>query len=62
LIVGDKPADMEAGRRAGIRQGWLVDGERLSQHDFETVPLRSQGDLDALLEAISALAVSPDHP
>jgi D-glycero-D-manno-heptose 1,7-bisphosphate phosphatase len=60
LIVGDKPADMEAGRRAGLGQGFLVDGERSSRHDFETAPLAGQRDVDALLAAILALAAPPD--
>ena len=27
IVVGDKPADMEAGRRAGLAAGWLVGDE-----------------------------------
>ncbi|WP_224543136.1 HAD family hydrolase [Mesorhizobium sp. CA16] len=53
LIVGDKPADMEAGRRAGLIRGWLVDGEAsmisgLSVSRFAT-------DLEGLLAAIRSL-------
>ncbi|ADV11389.1 HAD-IIIA family hydrolase [Mesorhizobium ciceri] len=59
LIVGDKKADMEAGQRAGLSQGWLVDGEQSSQGGFETWPLRGRGDLDGLLAAIAALGAAP---
>lgn len=55
LIVGDKPADMEAGRRAGLSQGWLVDGEASNQGGFSTMRLRNRGDLAGLLAAIEAL-------
>jgi D-glycero-D-manno-heptose 1,7-bisphosphate phosphatase len=53
LIVGDKPADMEAGQRAGLPRGWLVDGEGSRQPGFEVLPLRN--DLEALLVAVKAL-------
>jgi D-glycero-D-manno-heptose 1,7-bisphosphate phosphatase len=59
LIVGDKKADMEAGQRAGLSQGWLVDGEQSSQGGFETWPLWGRGDLDGLLAAIAALGAVP---
>ncbi|WP_421916733.1 D-glycero-alpha-D-manno-heptose-1,7-bisphosphate 7-phosphatase [Mesorhizobium sp.] len=55
LIVGDKPADMEAGRRAGLSRGWLVDGEATSQAGFEVLPLRDHDDLNGLLVAIETL-------
>lgn len=55
LIVGDKLADMEAGRRAGLSQGWLVDGEASKQGGFSTMRLRNRGDLAGLLAAIEAL-------
>lgn len=55
LIVGDKPADMEAGRRAGLSRGWLVDGEASNQGGFSTMRLRNRGDLAGLLAAIEAL-------
>jgi D-glycero-D-manno-heptose 1,7-bisphosphate phosphatase len=56
LIVGDKPADMEAGQRAGLSRGWLVDGETSDQPGFKVSPLRDRKDLDGLLAAIEALA------
>jgi D-glycero-D-manno-heptose 1,7-bisphosphate phosphatase len=56
LIVGDKPADMEAGQRAGLSRGWLVDGEEGKQPGFEVLSLRNPDDLDGLLRAIEALA------
>ncbi|MET3577025.1 D-glycero-D-manno-heptose 1,7-bisphosphate phosphatase [Mesorhizobium robiniae] len=55
LIVGDKPADMEAGRRAGLSQGWLVDGEASGERGFSVLPLRDHRDLSGLLAAIEAL-------
>jgi D-glycero-D-manno-heptose 1,7-bisphosphate phosphatase len=55
LIVGDKPADMEAGQRAGLSQGWLVDGEAAVQSGFTVQPWRNHEDLGGLLAAIAAL-------
>ncbi|WP_318011208.1 HAD family hydrolase [Mesorhizobium sp. ES1-1] len=59
LIVGDKPADMEAGRRAGLAQGWLVDGEGSRQGNFAISPLRDRSDVDGLLAAVTALGEAP---
>ncbi|TPI10829.1 HAD family hydrolase [Mesorhizobium sp. B4-1-3] len=55
LIVGDKPADMEAGRRAGLRRGWLVDGEVSTMDGLSVSPLRDAADLEGLLAAIRSL-------
>lgn len=55
LIVGDKQADMEAGQRAGLLQGWLVDGEAAVQSGFTVQPWRDHEDLGGLLAAIAAL-------
>ncbi len=55
LIVGDKPADMEAGRRAGLPRGWLVDGEAVCEAGFEVLPLRGRADVNRLVAAIEAL-------
>ncbi|CCV15744.1 HAD family hydrolase [Mesorhizobium sp. STM 4661] len=55
LIVGDKPADMEAGRRAGLSRGWLVDGEASNQGGFSTMRLHDRNDMTSLLAAIEAL-------
>ena len=55
LIVGDKPADMEAGQRAGLRRGWLVDGEASTMDGLAVYPLRDANDLDGLLSAIRSL-------
>ncbi|TIO23078.1 MAG: HAD family hydrolase, partial [Mesorhizobium sp.] len=52
LIVGDKPADMEAGQRAGLERGWLVDGEATPMGGFSVLPLRDVRDLEGLLTAI----------
>ena len=55
LIVGDKPADMQAGQRAGLPRGWLVDGVGSKQPGFEVLPLRNLDELDGLVGAIEAL-------
>ncbi|MET3592312.1 D-glycero-D-manno-heptose 1,7-bisphosphate phosphatase [Mesorhizobium shonense] len=55
LIVGDKSADMEAGERAGLERGWLVDGEASTMDGLVVVPLRDARDLDGLLAAIRSL-------
>lgn len=55
LIVGDKPADMQAGQGAGLTRGWLVDGEASKEPGFEVLSLRDSGDRDGLLGAIEAL-------
>lgn len=56
LIVGDKPADMQAGQRAGLPRGWLVDGVGSKQPAFEVLPLRNLDELDGLVGAIEALS------
>jgi len=55
IIVGDKPADMEAGRRAGLACGFLMDGEASDQPGFKVAPLRDGGGREALFAAIEAL-------
>ncbi|BCM21182.1 HAD family hydrolase [Mesorhizobium sp. J8] len=55
LIVGDKPADMEAGRRAGLKRGWLVDGEVSTMDGLSVSPLRDAADFEGLLAAIRSL-------
>ncbi|QKC82416.1 D-glycero-beta-D-manno-heptose 1,7-bisphosphate 7-phosphatase [Mesorhizobium sp. NZP2077] len=55
LIVGDKLADMQAGRRAGLAQGWLVDGEAAIQPGFAIRSLRDSSDLGYLLAAVETL-------
>ncbi|TPM27523.1 D-glycero-beta-D-manno-heptose 1,7-bisphosphate 7-phosphatase [Mesorhizobium sp. B2-3-5] len=55
LIVGDKPADMQAGRRAGLAQGWLVGGEAAMQPGFAIRRLDGGDDLGGLLAAIDTL-------
>ncbi|RJT39259.1 HAD family hydrolase [Mesorhizobium waimense] len=57
LIVGDKLADMEAGRRAGLSCGWLVDGDASEQAGFKVSPLRDREDLGGLLAAVETLGV-----
>lgn len=55
LIVGDKPADMDAGRRVGLSRGWLVDGEASDQAGFRTMRLRDRADANRLVAAVKAL-------
>ncbi|WFP78719.1 HAD family hydrolase [Mesorhizobium sp. WSM4906] len=55
LIVGDKPADMEAGERASLTRGWLVDGEASTMGGLAVASLRGARDLDGLLAAIRLL-------
>ncbi|RWA60634.1 MAG: HAD family hydrolase [Mesorhizobium sp.] len=55
LIVGDKPADMEAGQRASLERGWLVDGEAAAIRGLSVLPLRDARDLEGLLAAIRSL-------
>ncbi|RVD59710.1 HAD family hydrolase [Mesorhizobium sp. M2D.F.Ca.ET.185.01.1.1] len=55
LIVGDKLADMEAGQRAGLERGWLVDGEGSTMDGLSVLPLRNATDLGGLLTAIRSL-------
>ena len=55
LIVGDKPADMQAGQRAGLTRGWLVDGDASAMDGLAVLPLRDAKDLDGLLAAIRSL-------
>ncbi|CDX43223.1 D,D-heptose 1,7-bisphosphate phosphatase [Mesorhizobium plurifarium] len=55
LIVGDKPADLEAGQRAGLKRGWLVDGEVSTMDGLSVSPLRDATDLEGLLTAIRSL-------
>ncbi|RUX96509.1 MULTISPECIES: HAD family hydrolase [unclassified Mesorhizobium] len=62
LIVGDKKADMEAGQRAGLSQGWLVDGQAAVQSGFMVGPWRDREDFNGLLAAIAGLgAVSGER-
>ncbi|HWK67144.1 MAG TPA: HAD family hydrolase [Rhizobiaceae bacterium] len=62
IVVGDKSSDMEAGRRAGLAEGWLVAGDGmacdLSEKAFSCRPLRDGADYALLVEAISTLSRS----
>jgi D-glycero-D-manno-heptose 1,7-bisphosphate phosphatase len=62
LIIGDKKADMEAGQRAGLSQGWLVDVQAAVQPGFTVRSWRDGEDFSGLLAAITALgAVSGER-
>lgn len=55
LIVGDKPADMEAGQRAGLRQGWQIgEADSRTTAGFARRRLASEADHVALAAAIAA--------
>ncbi|RUZ74187.1 HAD-IIIA family hydrolase [Mesorhizobium sp. M7A.F.Ca.US.006.01.1.1] len=62
LIVGDKKADMEAGQRAGLSQGWLVEGQAAVQSSFTIRPWCDRADFDGLLAAIAALGAASGAP
>ncbi|QKD02360.1 D-glycero-beta-D-manno-heptose 1,7-bisphosphate 7-phosphatase [Mesorhizobium loti] len=55
LIVGDKLADMQAGKRAGLAQGWLVDDEAAVQPGFAIRRLHDRDDLAGLITAIETI-------
>ncbi|TGR17122.1 MULTISPECIES: D-glycero-beta-D-manno-heptose 1,7-bisphosphate 7-phosphatase [unclassified Mesorhizobium] len=56
LMVGDKLADMQAGQRADLAQGWLVDGEAAAlQPGFAIRRLHDDRDLGGLLAAVETL-------
>jgi D-glycero-D-manno-heptose 1,7-bisphosphate phosphatase len=56
IIVGDKPADMEAGRRAGLQAGWLIGDDEIAESGFHCRRLSKTADYAALAEAISRLS------
>ncbi|MGX5803119.1 D-glycero-alpha-D-manno-heptose-1,7-bisphosphate 7-phosphatase [Bradyrhizobium sp. Arg314] len=55
LIVGDKPADMQAGQRAGLERGWLVGGEISTMGGLSVSPLRDATDLKSLVTGVRSL-------
>ncbi|RUU21932.1 MAG: HAD family hydrolase [Mesorhizobium sp.] len=58
IIVGDKADDMEAGRRAGLCEGWLVHGrfnQTSSDSTFTTRKLTTGNDHRKLCETIAGL-------
>ncbi|MDX8456173.1 HAD family hydrolase [Mesorhizobium sp. VK9D] len=55
LIVGDKPADMQAGQRAGLERGWLVEGEISTMGGLSVSPLRDATDLEGLVTCVRSL-------
>lgn len=55
VIVGDKPSDMEAGRRAGLREGWLIAEDCADMADFDCHSLHDDADWASLLRRASQL-------
>jgi D-glycero-D-manno-heptose 1,7-bisphosphate phosphatase len=55
IVVGDKPADMEAGMRAGLAAGWLVGGGAAEMAGFPVHPMRSATDAAALARTLEQL-------
>lgn len=55
IVVGDKPSDMEAGRRAGLGEGWLIGEDCPERPGFDCRSLRSGADWAALVQRISGL-------
>ncbi len=61
IIVGDKADDMEAGRRAGLCEGWLVNGRFnriVDDGTFRTRKLMTGNDHRKLCDAIAGLGRS----
>lgn len=56
IVVGDKPSDMEAGRRAGVQAGWLIGDEKVTDSGFPCRGLNKAKDYAALADAISKLS------
>ncbi len=55
VIVGDKPSDIEAGRRAGLKEGWLIGEDFAEMPGFDCRRLRKDGDWSVLARTISGL-------
>ncbi|MGX5849782.1 D-glycero-alpha-D-manno-heptose-1,7-bisphosphate 7-phosphatase [Mesorhizobium sp. PL10] len=61
IIVGDKADDMEAGRRAGLVEGWLVGGrlnKRAPDGSFTTRKLMTGNDYRRLCDVVAGLGVA----
>jgi D-glycero-D-manno-heptose 1,7-bisphosphate phosphatase len=61
IIVGDKADDMEAGRRAGLAEGWLVGGrfnKKAPDGSFSTRKLMTGNDYRRLCDAIAGLGAA----
>jgi D-glycero-D-manno-heptose 1,7-bisphosphate phosphatase len=56
VVVGDKQDDMEAGRRAGLAGGWLVEGAPHATPDFPILTLTEKRERQELLSAIVAMS------
>jgi D-glycero-D-manno-heptose 1,7-bisphosphate phosphatase len=53
IMVGDKPADMEAARRAGLAEGWLVGGGFARVPGFAVKALNTEADRLVLVRSIA---------
>ena len=61
IIVGDKADDMEAGRRGGLVEGWLVGGrfnKKAPDGSFTTRKLMTGNDYRRLCDVIAGLGVA----
>lgn len=58
MMVGDKPTDMGAARRAGLAAGWLVGGGDSRVSGFAVRALDSEAERQALADAIAAMGAA----
>jgi D-glycero-D-manno-heptose 1,7-bisphosphate phosphatase len=60
-MVGDKDSDMQAGRRAGLAEGWMVGGNNSasgSESGYPVKALNTRADHRSLVERIGELAIA----
>lgn len=60
IMVGDKDSDMQAGRRAGLAEGWMVGGNNSasgSESGYPVKALNTRADHRSLVERIGELAI-----
>ncbi len=58
IAIGDKPADMEAGRLAGLAAGWMVGGSMAAVTGFPVGSMLDAGDRRRLASQIAAMGAS----
>lgn len=59
IMVGDKPADMEAARRADLAAGWLIGEGETRPPGFAVHALDNESDRQELVKAIGAMGTTP---